>query len=1075
MPQPAVDPSYDANKRRVEELLWRFGEVLTVVRGGYDLSTKLHNTAVNLLTNKASALQGRLEKDAAAARLALSQDNLRAAEFEQRCDELKAAGVPRVDDFLIVLHNILKSPEVHKALCSTEAPPRPPSRGIPVPSTASSVTGAPSRLSRGPTVPGTIPASRETSERSSAANNRMKPLLVDDETLSPAPNLAPHSSMLTPNLATPASHAIDFDNSENSPAAAPTPNGSNTQPRSRSWLSNHNNPIYGQLGLNSPFVKSGADYWREESAEPSDANGDSPSKKASLPPVGDLFDFKAAKAAAKAGTSASEDDALPAMPEWLQERPYLTGEHLMQSAEAPRVDVEDAQPLSSYPRAVQEHILMDDLLFAFMGLDGRYAHAKRVDQADGAHITFVLEARADPSLQELATRMLPICDSVVIMERWAEVAMGYSHGRVCHAVAGAMKGLIQDWNLMIVQLEHQMLTGHLTLQGMWYYVQPPLASLSLAASVASEAAARKLRGASLLNLLHARYAAVAGDTAARGLLSKLLQAGAAPYFKMLERWLCEGVLDDPYSEFMVEENTEIKRDSINAKGQSAFWHNRYTLRQAAQSGAAARAPPREASSGYPGISKLGEGTQSATLDVPTFLDSLKDTILTTGKHWNAIKECNCPVVRPLPANVHIEYSTDGSYTQHIHTAVTAASKALLDLVIQKAGLREALAALKSYFLLARGDLFTVFVDIADTELAKTASDVILTRLQSLLELAVRSTSAGEDPYAETLTVSLDSRSLLTQLQAVLSANANGGAAGPRQAIARSQQHADKKAMQQRSGRECFTMSMKLEWPVSIVVSQASLNMYQALLRHLFELELCERSLQNIWRVCQSTRPLFKRPEKTLMSAYGLCQQMMHVFHQFHLYVTFEVMEPAWIGMQSSLDKAHTLDEALAAHEEFMKRVMKGTLLSRKVKTLKALNELKEVVNRFAKTGARLQKDLDQVISPTNDPITGEALQDRQRRVLHMAALAKAAETHVGNDNFQKDVIEVQELFQQKFQNFHEGLEDIHKGALGVHGETREELDGLLNLIARLDYNNFLSGEVDYQALFKNTLVSNFGK
>lgn len=55
-------------------------------------------------------------------------------------------------------------------------------------------------------------------------------------------------------------------------------------------------------------------------------------------------------------------------------------------------------------------------------------------------------------------------ESVVIMERWAEVGMGYSHGRVCHAVAGAMKGLIQDWNLMIVQLEHQMLTGHLTLQ-----------------------------------------------------------------------------------------------------------------------------------------------------------------------------------------------------------------------------------------------------------------------------------------------------------------------------------------------------------------------------------------------------------------------------------------------------------------------------------------------------------------------------------------------------------------------------------------------------------------------------------
>lgn len=54
-----------------------------------------------------------------------------------------------------------------------------------------------------------------------------------------------------------------------------------------------------------------------------------------------------------------------------------------------------------------------------------------------------------------------------------------------------------------------------------------------------------------------------GDAAARGLLGKLLQAGAAPYFKMLERWLCEGVLDDPFSEFMVEENTVIPYQSIN--------------------------------------------------------------------------------------------------------------------------------------------------------------------------------------------------------------------------------------------------------------------------------------------------------------------------------------------------------------------------------------------------------------------------------------------------------------------------------------------------------------------------------
>lgn len=61
-----------------------------------------------------------------------------------------------------------------------------------------------------------------------------------------------------------------------------------------------------------------------------------------------------------------------------------------------------------------------------------------------------------------------------------------------------------------------------------------------------------------------------------------------------------------------------------------------------------------------------------------------------------------------------------------------------------------------------------------------------------------------------------------------------------------------------------------------------------------------------------------------MSAYGLCQQMMHVFHQFRLYVTFEVMEPAWIGMQSSLDKAHTLDE-VSAMPAFLQQNQVGAL------------------------------------------------------------------------------------------------------------------------------------------------------
>jgi hypothetical protein len=69
------------------------------------------------------------------------------------CD---ACRVPKLDEFLIVMQNILKSPEVHAALCDSDAPVPPPRRAAPVPSTVSSVTGAPSRLSRPPSGPGAL-------------------------------------------------------------------------------------------------------------------------------------------------------------------------------------------------------------------------------------------------------------------------------------------------------------------------------------------------------------------------------------------------------------------------------------------------------------------------------------------------------------------------------------------------------------------------------------------------------------------------------------------------------------------------------------------------------------------------------------------------------------------------------------------------------------------------------------------------------------------------------------------------------------------------------------------------------
>lgn len=52
--------------------------------------------------------------------------------------------------------------------------------------------------------------------------------------------------------------------------------------------------------------------------------------------------------------------------------------------------------------------VMEDLLAAFMGLDGRYARARLAGSMPHPHLSYCLEGRPDPALHELVTRMLPI-------------------------------------------------------------------------------------------------------------------------------------------------------------------------------------------------------------------------------------------------------------------------------------------------------------------------------------------------------------------------------------------------------------------------------------------------------------------------------------------------------------------------------------------------------------------------------------------------------------------------------------------------------------------------------------------
>ena len=61
-------------------------------------------------------------------------------------------------------------------------------------------------------------------------------------------------------------------------------------------------------------------------------------------------------------------------------------------------------------------------------------------------------------------------------------------------------------------------------------------------------------------------------------------------------------------------------------------------------------------------------------------------------------------------------------------------------------------------------------------------------------------------------------------------------------------------------------------------------------------------------MCAQPLPACRWPSETLKRCYSLCQHMMHFFHQYLLYVTFEVLEPLWHTMSAQCRTATTLDQ-----------------------------------------------------------------------------------------------------------------------------------------------------------------------
>ncbi|RKP11111.1 gamma-tubulin complex component protein, partial [Thamnocephalis sphaerospora] len=544
----------------------------------------------------------------------------------------------------------------------------------------------------------------------------------------------------------------------------------------------------------------------------------------------------------------------------------------------------------------------------------------------------------DPSLRDVVGRVLPLASHYVTIQSFVDSRAKFEYGLVNHALCAAIREMLKEYLVLIAQLEREFRNsaGRFTLQQLWYHAHLSLRTMgALGALVKSAARAThveerqdplnamagselvlplRAKGGGVLGKLAERMLQLSGDESTRRLYAHLLERASVPYFGMLDAWIRYGEIRDPYDEFMVQERREVLWDAPNL----TYWERRYVLRD---------------------------------LAVPAFLEPLKMKILMAGKYLNVMRECGLPIaddvrLAELEQGADLEEGATRAvaksevmralkgvrYLRSIEAAYNHANRTLLQMLLTDHQLHARLRSIKRYFLLDQSDFLTHFLDLAGDELKKPRQEVSLTKLQSLLELVLRTSAvAASDPFKEELRAELSRDRLVDGLLRVIGRTAEGADDDDvtfATNVLGNAAISEAGVSVPMAGIEAFSLDYRVSFPLSLIISRRAITKYQLLFRHLFQVKHVERLLCHVWQE-HARGPAWRLRERARWNArvFALRSRMLWFVQQFAFYVCSEVIEPSWNQIERRLKEVTTVEQLMTYHLDYIDTCLKGCMLT----------------------------------------------------------------------------------------------------------------------------------------------------
>ena len=381
------------------------------------------------------------------------------------------------------------------------------------------------------------------------------------------------------------------------------------------------------------------------------------------------------------------------------------------------------------------------------------------------------------------------------------------------------------------------------------------------------------KGGQIISLIHG-FSSSHGDPFVGAFAERLLVHVTRPFYDMLQRWIYDGELTDPYEEFFVTEPDPSKQLDIDPRRIStSVWEAKYQLDQAM---------------------------------VPSIITAdFAKKIFLIGKSLNFIRH-NCADSDWVNqySRTHTQSLSYNSPTTTLDSSITTAYKLtmsrLTHLMSTKYDLFTHLAALKKYLLLSQGDFIALLMESLSPNLDRPANSQYRHTLTSQLEHAIKHSNAQ-----------YDSPEVLRRLDARMLELSSG-----------------------EIGWDTFTLEYKISPPCDVVITQWASTQYLKIFNLLWRIKRVEFSLSSTWRRCTtgargvlSDASVQSLVGRDFHHARSTIHEMIHFITQLQYYILFEVVESAWTTFQTRINSPDcTLDDLIDAHTKYITSITHKGLL-----------------------------------------------------------------------------------------------------------------------------------------------------